>query len=476
MPNISIPLLNIFNKSLNQGVFPNEMKIAKVIPIFKSGNKECINNYRPISLLPQFSKLLEKLFTSRLYNFLLKHKVIYPSQYGFQKQCSTSAAVIELTEEITGNMEKKLITACIFIDLKKAFDTVNHDILLKKLEHYGIRGLALDWVSSYLSNRRQYVSICGTNSEELLIKCGVPQGSVLGPILFLIYINDVCHTSEILKFILFADDTTIIYSQNNFDDLIRNVNAEMIQLCDWFSANKLSLNLDKTNYIIFNQPKIYKKTFSITMCGTTIERVNVCKFLGIYVDEKLNWKKQIEHTRNKLARTLGIMYRTSYLFDEYTRKIMYNTLFVPHLNYCSEIWGNTYKTNLQQVNIQQKKAIRIICNVSRIEHTTPLFKKLNILKFSDLVRFRTAILMQKIFLKQMPINIQKFFHIKTHKYPQRHINQFIRITHRTRLKSRTLSVIGVKLWNELDNVISSLTSNSLFKSKLKRNVIANYSR
>jgi len=189
------------------------------------------------------------------------------------------------------------------------------------------------------------------------------------------------------------------------------------------------------------------------MCGTAIEKVNVSKFLGIYVNEKLNWKDQIEHTRTKLAKTLGIMHRTRYLFDEPTRKNLYNTLFLPHLNYCSEIWGNTSKTNLQNIVLQQKKALRIICNVKRAEATTPLFKRLNILKFTDLVRFRTAILMQKLFLKQMPHNNLKLFNIKNPKYPQRRPNQFQRIAHRTCLRSF-----------------------NLFKYKMKQNLIAQYSQ
>jgi len=424
------------------------MKITKVIPIFKTGDKSCFSNYRPISLLPQFSKILEKFFCNRLDN------------------------VIELIEKITDNVEKKLITAGIFIDLKKAFDTVNHEILLRKLEHHGIRSVAHEWVRSYLTNRHQYVTVNEINSDKRLITCGVPQGSVLGPKLFLIYINDISNTSNILKFVLFADDTTILCSHHNFYELIKRVNIELINVCNWFAANKLSLNLTKTNYILFNKHYTSNDEPSINMCDTKIDRVVACTLLGIFVDEKLNWKKQIDHIQTKLAKTLGIMYRARAVLDEISLKTLYNSLFLPYLNYCSEIWGNTFKTNLRQIVTLQKKAIRIICNIEKYEHTTPLFKRLNILKFHDLVKLNTASTMYKIFHNQMPENIQKFFELKKYKYPQRQLNNFTTILYRTKRRSQSLTVIGVKIWNELGNEVKSIASIVLFKRKMKQILFA----
>jgi hypothetical protein len=476
-PNIVNPLLDICNKSLQQGIFPDKMKVAKVIPIFKAGDKSCYSNYRPISLLPQFSKILEKIYTNRLDNFLSKHEIISTNQYGFQKNCSTSAAVIELVEQITDNIENNLITAGIFIDLQKAFDTVNHDILLRKLEHYGIRGVALDWAKSYLTNRQQYVTVNEINSDKRRIECGVPQGSVLGPKFFLIYINDISHISDLLKFILFADDTTILCSHNNINDLIKTANTELNKLCHWFSANKLSLNINKTNYMLFSTKHLIATDYehTISMCNTNIERVDACKFLGVHVDDKLNWKKQICQIQAKLSKTLGILYRTRNLLEENTLKTLYNSLFLPYLNYCCEIWGNTLKTNLRPIELLQKKALRIICNASRYECTTPLFERLNLLKFKDLVKWKTASVMQKVFLEQMPKKIQQYFEIKKTKYPRRHLNKFTLNPHRTRLKSLSLSVIGVQTWNKLDFNTTTLNSNALFKFELKQLLIANYS-
>ena len=190
---------------------PDALKISEVIPIHKGGSTEEINNYRPISLLSIFDRIIEKLTHARMYEFLQEHNILCQNQVGFRKNNSTTSALIEITEKIKETIDNKKYGCGIFMDLCKAFDTVNHDILLKKLEHYGIRGNALEWFRSYLTNRKQYVSLNGECSESKHITCGVPQGSCLGPLLFLIYINDLSNISEVLHFYLFADDTNIYY-------------------------------------------------------------------------------------------------------------------------------------------------------------------------------------------------------------------------------------------------------------------------
>ena len=206
IPYIVVPLKHLFNLSLLNGVFPNSMTIARVIPLFKSGTTKEFSNYRPISLLPQFSKILEKMYHSRLMAFIDSNQILYKIQYGFRKQMSTSLAIIELVEEITNSLDNHEATVVVFIDLKKAFDTVDHSILIEKLYHYSIRGTANKWICSYLMN------MYGTNSDYMNVLCGVPQGSILRPILFILYINDMCNVSPLLKPILYADDTNLFYS------------------------------------------------------------------------------------------------------------------------------------------------------------------------------------------------------------------------------------------------------------------------
>ena len=244
-------LTHIINRSLICRSFPNDMKLAKIIPVFKSG---IVLNFliRPISLLSHFSKILGKIFNKRLTSFIEAQHILSDGQCGFRSNHSTSLALTEFVKKVTSAMDKSQTTIGVFIDLKKAFDTVDHNILLSQLQCYGVRGLALEWIKSYLSNRRQCVCYNNSNSE---IKCGVPQGSILGPLLFILYINDMCDVSKLLHIILFADDTKHFYSASNIDDVTNVVNNELKQLGLWFRANKLLLNMNKTNFIMFNNKK-----------------------------------------------------------------------------------------------------------------------------------------------------------------------------------------------------------------------------
>ena len=273
------------------------MKIAKITPLFKSGDTDKLNNYRPISVLPVFSKLLERIMYNRVYSHLINHQLLYERQFGFQQNCSTEHAILQLTKEIYESFDENKFTLGVFIDLSKAFDTVNHKILLKKLTYFGIKGVYLDWFNSYLRNRKQFIFYNDKNSSMLDITCGVPQGSILGPLLFLLYINDLQKASSIVKPIMFADDTNIFFSDKHITSLFSTMNNELKNIQKWFNSNKLSLNASKTKYIFFHSQAhsgdIPLKLPKLEINTTTIVRESVIKFLGVLLDENLSWKTHI---------------------------------------------------------------------------------------------------------------------------------------------------------------------------------------
>ncbi|XP_024116978.1 uncharacterized protein LOC112138628 [Oryzias melastigma] len=470
---ISKPLTYICNLSLQTGRFPNQMKMAKVIPIYKSGDKHLFTNYRPISLLPQFSKILEKIFNDKLAKFIDKYNIINENQYGFRENRSTSMAIIDAVEEITNALDKKKYAAGIFIDLKKAFDTLNHDTLLEKLEVYGIRGVALSWVKSYLTERKQFVKINEFTSEAKGISCGVPQGSILGPLLFNIYINDIFNVSKLLKLILFADDTNIFYSTDNQRELINVLNTELIKIKSWMDYNKLSLNLDKSKVMFFGNYKANTE-LSIKVNNDLIESVTEMKFLGIVIDKKLSWKPHIRHIQTKVSKSISIINKSKYILEYNCRYLLYCSLILPYFTYCIEVWGNNYKSSLHPLFLLQKRAIRIIHKAGYLDHTNNLFYQSRILKLYDLVDFYTAQLLYRASGKTLPYNIQKQFLENEGGYKLRGCRNFKVRLIRTTKKSFCVSVCGTKLWNKLSNELKQCSSIYKFKKMYKETLISQY--
>ena len=390
---ICSPIASLFNNFLANGCFPNLLKVGKVIPVYKGGERNIFSNYRPISLLTNFSKIFEKLIYVRLKSFMAKQNIPSSNQYGFQSHKSTSMAVLEMVDIITDAMDSKSCAMGLFIDLAKAFDTVDHVILMKKLSHYGIRGEPLDLLQDYMNGRKQYVSCSGVNSSVRDICYGVPQGSILGPLLFLIYVNDMTHCSHILEFILFADDTNIFLTNRDANRLYDTINVELVALSHWFKANKLSLNISKTNYMLFTNSSKFKQLCAlqnVKIDGEIITRVDKCKFLGVIIDDKISWKPHILSVTSTVARNLGVMRRVRSKIDSKTTLLLYDTMIVPHFSYCNLIWANCAKSYLIKLYRLQKRAIRLVFMANKLFHAAPLFRKLLRLNVYDLYHFQLA--------------------------------------------------------------------------------------
>ena len=301
---ISQPLANIINLSLETGVFPNMLKTAAVIPVHKKSSKLLCSNYRPISLLSNISKIFENIMHKKLYTFLNKNNCLYESQFGFRQNHSTNHTLVKISEQIQKAIDTGQFACGVFIDLQKAFDTVNHNILLGKLSYYGIRGVALHWFQSYLSMRNQHVNISGVLSQNSDICYGVPQGSVLGPLLFLIYINDLNKAIRFSAVHHFADDTNLLYINKSLKKINQHVNHDLQLLCHWLRANKISLNVDKTELVIFrSKTNKIKKHLNFRMSGQKITPTNHLKYLGIYLQF---WQK-INGQTSKFARKLHFL-------------------------------------------------------------------------------------------------------------------------------------------------------------------------
>ena len=331
-----------------------------VIPIHKGDSKTYAGNYRPISLLPILGKILEKLMYSRLLNFLQKHNIIVDNQFGFQKNKSTEDALLVLQTKITEAIENKRVACAIFLDFAKAFDTVNHEILVNKLEYYGIRGTPLDWIISYLTNRKQCVNINGIKSELKKVVHGVPQGSILGPLLFLLYINDIVKSSTKLEYLLFADDTSLLISGKTFKEIEKTLNSELENISNWLKANKLSLNVSKSNILRFSSGSNTQEPFNVSIDGKKIEEKDFVKYLGILIDKNLSFSEHISKLSMKLNKGNSILYKLRHFITEDKIEQVYYAHIHSHINYGIGVWCGTTKTNINKIQNKQTKSLNIM--------------------------------------------------------------------------------------------------------------------
>ena len=250
-------------------------------------------------------------------------------------------------------MDNRQILLALFLDLSKALDNLDHDILLDKLYNYGIRGVLLEWFKSYLSNRKQYVNFGKSNSEFKTIGCGVPQGSILGPLLFLVYMNDITNASKTLQYILFADDTSLFMSDVNLERLVTNFNIELDRISQWLCTNKLILNVKKTNYMIFTNRNINTDQVKVKINDELINCCDSLKFLGISIDSKLTWHAHIDSICNRLSKGVGVLNNLQH-FPSHILLMIYNAVILPHLNYCNIAWGNSNNYRMLRLHKLQK--------------------------------------------------------------------------------------------------------------------------
>lgn len=389
-PAISKPLTKIFNNSLKFGVIPHEWKSAKVLPLYKNGSKLDPSNYRPISILPAVSKIFERLVHDQLYCYLQNFNLLTPFQSGFRKKHSTMSTLLHFTDSIYGGMDHGEATLAVFIDLKKAFDTVDHELLLLKLDKLGVKGAEFNWFKNYLQQRTQ-VTTLSNNSESNIanITIGVPQGSILGPLLFSIFINDLPKALSQCNTHLYADDTVIYFRSKDPSALQSIISQELININSWFQENRLTLNVLKTKWMLFCTSKQASKFegIKISINNMEIDKVETFKYLGVNLDQRLNWQTHIEVTLKTIKQKIILFRKLRPFLTHKIAQTVSHSLIISKLLYCSPVWSGCSPTSLKRLASKYHQTAKIILQVPNLTSSDEALLLLNWLNFYDKLEF-----------------------------------------------------------------------------------------
>jgi hypothetical protein len=470
---IAKPLSHIFNISLANGTFPYMLKQCRVIPIFKAGNRLECDNYRPISLLSSISKVLEKIVSEKLLHHLTANDLLYVHQYGFLPKKSAEHNLLHIINYVTNALNDGNYCIGVFLDLKKAFDVCSHSILLKKLAKMGINGIALNWFKTYLAGRSQRVDINGNLSDELNLDISVIQGSILGPILFLCYINDFYSATSLFS-VLFADDTTCLSKGKVLKDLIDYVNGELQKIAMWFRSNKMAVNTSKTKFVIFRtRGKLINDEECVLLFNnnepgqpadpeliTQIDRIHnggeekSFKLLGVLFDEYLSFNSHIQQLCSKISKSLFCINRIKNFVNGESLKQLYYAMVHSHLSYCINVYSSANTTDLQKLRIKQKEALRVITLAGYRDHTKPLFQQCNILPLDEMIKFARLKFMHNYVNNRLPFSFNEIWiynHVRNPDRMLRNANDLYVPAHNFATIKRFPLFAFPQAWNEENN-------------------------
>lgn len=463
------PLIsNCFNDSVSQASYPPCLKTALVIPIFKKGDPLDPTNYRPISVLPSINKVFEKLVYSRLLNFFCKTELLYQHQFGFRQGSSTEVAVLELVDEISRALDEKLLAGSVFLDLSKAFDTINHTMLLKKLDAYGVRGHPNDYLRSYLTGRLQQVVVSGSRSDLRNVQTGVPQGSNLGPLLFLVYVNDIAELNLNGKVKLFADDTVLSYENKCPVEMVQQMKTDMECILGYLENNLLALNLDKTKMMLFRNSQTVVPTHPpLHVANEVIEEVTSFKYLGVTLDNRLTWRTHIDEVVSSCSALCGILRKLAWTLPRHALLKIYYAFINSKYQYGIQIWGTACRTYLKDLQTQQNRCIKAIFKLPFLYPTIDLYdtQQHNILPILGMFKLKIAVLMYKIQTGQLHHNWR--FTSADHQHFTRQAGDIVRERFRTEIGRRRFKNLGPDIYNQIPAEIKNLEAVALFKSRMK---------
>lgn len=463
---ISPIICKLFNLSVQVGVFPSSLKIARVTPVFKSGDKSLFSNYRPISILGVLSKVFEKLMFRRFNSFLERFHVLGNNQFGFRKSRSTSDAVLQFLSDSYDCLEKREHLLSVCLDFSKAFDTIDHGVLLGKLSRIGVRGVALDWFESYMSERAQYVSVSGGLSSTVQILTGVPQGTVLGPILFNIYINDMSNICPELKCIHYADDTTIYVAGPNVRQLAEQMNSGFLLISEWLSGNRLILNGSKTKSLLISNTRSGADLPPILIGGSVIANADSLKFLGVHIDAKLKFKDHVDMVCSKMSRSIGIIRRISYYATDTVLVKLYFSLVYSQMVYGILAWGNSSIGNVNRVKQLQTRFFKLL---SRRGSQNPTID-FSLMSFETMYNFMSCLKLYQCFINNYHEYFNVIFsnHTPDHHYHTRFSNNNITVPiHRLKSTHNSFVISSINQWNSLPVHIKAINNYNSFKRVLK---------